>query len=78
MFRNAHVHRIEHWATPTLTDMEGRSARSPLVACGASQHESAGCMAPRGDAQAPLAESMGGQVTFKPRSRAKAVTGGVQ
>jgi hypothetical protein len=35
-------------------------------------------MAPRGDAQAPLAESMGGQVIFKPRSKAKAVTGGVQ
>jgi recombination associated protein RdgC len=77
MFKNAFVYRIEHWAPPTLTEMEERLARSRFLACGATQPESAGWVAPRGDPNAALAESIGGQVVFKLCTETKAVPGGV-
>jgi recombination associated protein RdgC len=77
MFKNAFVYRIEHWSPPTLRDMEDRLSGARFVECGASQPESAGWVAPRGNPNAPLAESIGGQVVFKLCTETKAVPGGV-
>lgn len=75
MFKNAFVYRIEHWNPPTLREMEERLARSRFLECGATQPESAGWVAPRGKPEAPLAESVGGQVVFKLCTETKAVPG---
>ena len=77
MFKNALVYRIEHWAPPTLTQMEERLSGARFIECGASQPESAGWVAPRGDKHAALAESVGGQVVFKLCTETKAVPGDV-
>ncbi len=77
MFKNAFVYRIEHWNPPTLPEMEDRLSGSRFIECGASQPESAGWVAPRGNANAALAESIGGQVVFKLCTETKAVPGGV-
>ena len=77
MFKNALVYRIEHWDQPALTEVERRLAAAPFVECGATQPESAGWVAPRGDKHAALAESVGGQLLFKLCTETKAVPGGV-
>ena len=43
MFKNALVYRIEHWAQPPLSEIEGRLQGARFVECGASQPESLGC-----------------------------------
>ncbi len=77
MFKNAFVYRIEHWEPPTLSEFEKRLAASRFVECGASQPESTGWVAPRGQPEAPLAESVGGQLILKLASETKAVPGRV-
>ncbi|MCA0244080.1 MAG: recombination-associated protein RdgC [Proteobacteria bacterium] len=77
MFKNALVYRIEHWQPPPLAELEERLARGRFVACGATQPESAGWVAPRGNANAALAESVGGQWVFKLCVETKAVPGSV-
>jgi recombination associated protein RdgC len=76
MFKNALVFQIEHWAPPTLPEMESRLDAARFVECGATQPESAGWVAPRGDKHAALAESVGGQVILKLCTETKAVPGG--
>ncbi len=65
MFKNALVFRIDHWAPPDLAEIERRLDAGRFVACGATQPESAGWVAPRGDEHAALAESIGGQLILK-------------
>ncbi len=77
MFKNALVFHIEHWAPPTLTEMDNRLDAFRFVECGATQPESAGWVAPRGDKHAALAESVGGQVILKLCTETKAVPGSV-
>jgi recombination associated protein RdgC len=77
MFKNALIYRIEHWDQPTLTEIENRLAGGPFVECGATQPESAGWVAPRGDRHAALAESVGGQLVLQLCTETKAVPGGV-
>ncbi len=77
MFKNALVYRIEDWALPTLAEFESRLAGSRFIECGATQPESAGWVAPRGDEHGALAESVGGQIILKLRSETKAVPAGV-
>jgi recombination associated protein RdgC len=77
MFKNALIYRIEHWDQPTLTEIENRLAGSPFVECGATQPESTGWVAPRGDRHAALAEAVGGQLVLKLCTETKAVPGGV-
>ena len=60
MFKNALVYRIEHWAQPSLTEIEARLSGAPFIECGATQPESAGWVPPRGDKHGILAESVGG------------------
>lgn len=77
MFKNALVFQIEHWAPPTLPEMERRLDAARFVECGATQPESAGWVAPRGAKHAALAESVGGQVILKLCTETKAVPGSV-
>lgn len=77
MFKNALVYRIEHWTPPDPNDIEQRLAGAAFVACGATQPESAGWVAPRGQAHGVLAERVGGQLVLKLCTETKAVPGGV-
>ncbi len=77
MFKNALVYRIEHWSPPTLAEFEKRLSTARFVACGASQPESAGWVAPRGNPEAALAESVGGQLILQLCTETKAVPGSV-
>jgi recombination associated protein RdgC len=77
MFKNALVYRIEHWEPPALSVLEDRLSSHRFVECGASQPESAGWVAPRGDKHAALAESIGGQWVFKLCIETKSVPGSV-
>ncbi|MBE0549043.1 MAG: recombination-associated protein RdgC [Rubrivivax sp.] len=77
MFKNALVYRIEHWEPPPLTEIERRLSAAPFVECGATQPESAGWVAPRGEQHAALAESIVGQLLVKLCVETKAVPGGV-
>ncbi len=77
MFKNALVYRIDHWEPPTLSEFEKRLGGARFVECGASQPESAGWVAPRGDKHGALAESVGGQLILKLATETKAVPGGV-
>ena len=77
MFKNALVFRIEQWDRPTLSQMEARLDGARFVACGATQPESAGWVAPRGRKHGVLAESVGGQIILKLCTETKAVPGAV-
>lgn len=77
MFKNALVYRIEHWDPPSLTEIEHRLAGARFAECGATQRESAGWVAPRGDEHAALAESIGGQIVARLCIETRAVPGSV-
>ena len=77
MFRNALVFRFDHWEPPTLGQVEQRLDAARFVECGASQHESTGWVAPRGDKHAVLAESVGGHVILRLCTETKPVPGSV-
>ena len=77
MFKNALVYRIEHWDAPALADIEARLAGGPFVECGATQPESSGWVAPRGDRHAAFAENVAGQLVLQLCTETKAVPGGV-
>lgn len=77
MFKNALVYRIESLTPVDLTEIEERLQATRFVECGASQPESAGWVAPRGDQHAALAESVGGQLILKLCTETKAVPGSV-
>lgn len=77
MFKNAFIYRIEHWEPPLLADFEKRLNAARFVACGASQPESWGWVAPRGEGHAALAESVGGQLILKLATEFRAVPGHV-
>ena len=77
MFKNALVYRIDHWNPPTLSEFEKRLGTARFIECGASQPESAGWVAPRGDKYDALAESVGGQLILKLATETKAVPGRV-
>ncbi len=77
MFKNALIYRIEHWDAPALPELDERLAGARFIECGATQPESAGWVAPRGDKHAALAESVGGQIVLKLCTETKAVPGSV-
>jgi len=77
MLKNAFVYRIQHWDAPTLTEIESRLARGRFVECGATQTESTGWVAPRGENHAALAEDVAGQLILRLCIETKAVPGGV-
>jgi recombination associated protein RdgC len=77
MFKYALVYRIEQWDQPALAEIEDRLAGLRFIECGATQPESSGWVAPRGDKHAALAESVGGQIVLKLCTETKAVPAGV-
>ena len=77
MFKNALVFRIDQWKQPTLVQFEERLDKARFVACGATQPESAGWVAPRGEKHAVLAENVAGQIILKLRTETRAVPGPV-
>ena len=77
MFKNALVFHIDHWEQPDLTQIEKRLDAARFAECGATQPESAGWVAPRGDKHAVLAESVGGQIILKLCTETKAVPASV-
>jgi recombination associated protein RdgC len=77
MFKNALIYRIVHWAQPDLSALEDRLQGQRFAECGATQAESLGWVEPRGEAHAPLAESVGGQWVLRLCTERKAVPGSV-
>ena len=65
MFKNVIVYRIGTGWSATLAEIEDRLAATRFVACGPSQEKSSGWVEPRGVAQGPLVESVGGQWVLK-------------
>ncbi len=77
MLKNALVYRIEHWDPPSPAEIERRLSDTPFVECGATQPESSGWVAPRGEQHGALAETVGGQLLLKLCSETRAVPGAV-
>jgi len=77
MLKNAFVYRIEHWDPPSAGEIENRLAAGRFVECGATQTESAGWVAPRGENHAALVEDVAGQLVLRLRIETRAVPGGV-
>jgi recombination associated protein RdgC len=73
MFKNALVYRITQWEAPALDAIEERLAADRFAECGASQPESAGWVAPRGQRHGALAESVAGQWILHLCTETKAV-----
>ena len=65
MFKSALVYHIEQWDPPTRAEIEQRLERMRFVPCSPAQPESAGWVAPRGEAHAALLESVAGQLVLK-------------
>lgn len=77
MIKNAFVYRIEHWEPPTAAEIENRLSVGRFVACGATQAEAAGWVAPRSEKHAALAEDIAGQLVLRLCVETRAVPGGV-
>ncbi|MCZ2498621.1 recombination-associated protein RdgC [Xylophilus sp. Kf1] len=77
MFKNVIVYRIAPQEGDALLKLEEGLDKARFVACGASQERSAGWVEPRGEAHAPLVESIGGQWIMKFMVEAKVVPGTV-
>jgi recombination associated protein RdgC len=73
MLKSALLYRLTHWPAPTLSDLESRLAAARFIPCGATQPESAGWIAPRGDKHGALAESVAGQLILRLCTETKAV-----
>lgn len=77
MFKNAVVYRIDQWEPPTQDEIAQRLIAGRFAECRPTQPESAGWVAPRGEPEAPLLESVGGQLILLLCAETKAVPGGV-
>ena len=61
MLKNMIIYRIAAQWEGSLAQVEEALQKTPFMACGATQEESAGWVPPRGEAHGLLAESVGGQ-----------------
>ena len=77
VFKNVIVYRIEPAWSQTLTEVEEGLGKQRFEPCGPSQEKSAGWVEPRGEANGPLAESIGGQWLVEYMLESKAVPGSV-
>lgn len=77
MFKNALIYRIDAWEPPAPSVIEERLARQRFIACTATQAESAGWVAPRGQTHGALAEQVAGQTLLLLRIERKAVPASV-
>ncbi len=65
MFNSTLIYRIRSWEPPAREDIESRLDKARFVECGATQLESVGWIAPRGEKQAFLMEGVGRQLILK-------------
>ncbi len=77
MFKNAFVYHIDQWNRHSIADIESRLDAMRFIECGATQIESAGWVAPRGEKHGALIESVGGQLILKLCTETKAVPASV-
>jgi recombination associated protein RdgC len=61
VFKNVIMYRIAPGWSLTTEEVEARLQDNPFVECGASQEKSMGWVAPRGEANGPLLETVAGQ-----------------
>jgi recombination associated protein RdgC len=61
VFKNVIMYRIAPGWSLTAEEVEARLQGNPFVECGASQEKSMGWVAPRGEANGPLLETVAGQ-----------------
>ena len=74
MFKNACYFRIaDDFALPPLEALEGVLQQARFVPCGATEPESSGWIAPRGNKSEILAETVGGQLLLKLGTERRAV-----
>ena len=77
MFKNVIVYRIGPDWSATVEQMEEALDPARFVPCGATQEKALGWIEPRGEANGPLVESIGGQRIVKLKFETKAVPGSV-
>jgi recombination associated protein RdgC len=77
VFKNLTVYRIGPDLSADLSLIEESLSKGRFVECGATQQKSSGWVEPRGIAQGPLVESVGGQLLFKLMTEQRVVPGSV-
>lgn len=77
MFKNVIMYRIGPDWSASVAQMEESLDSARFVECGASQEKSIGWIEPRGEANGPLVESVGGQLILKLMIETKALPGSV-
>jgi len=77
VFKNVIMYRIGPDWSASVAQMEESLDSARFVECGASQEKSIGWIEPRGEANGPLVESVGGQLILKLMIETKALPGSV-
>jgi recombination associated protein RdgC len=77
VFKNVIMYRIGPDWSASVAQMEESLDSARFVECGASQEKSIGWIEPRGEANGPLVESVGGQLMLKLMIESKALPGSV-
>lgn len=77
MFKNVIPYRIASTLTVGIQAIEEALQAAAFAPCGASQEKSTGWVPPRGEANGPLLESVGGQWILKLMTESRAVPGSV-
>ncbi len=77
MFKNVIVYRIGADWSATVAQIEESLAPARFVPCSASQEKSIGWVEPRGEANAPLVESVSGQLLMKLMIETRSLPGSV-
>jgi recombination associated protein RdgC len=75
MFKNVLLYRIDQWEQPSLPEIEDRLNSVRFSPCSATQPESIGWVEARGERNAALLESVGGQLVLRLCTERKAVPG---
>ncbi len=77
MFKNVIVYRIGPGWSASVAQMEAGLQEARFVECGASQEKSVGWVEPRGEANGPLVEAVGGQLMLKLMIETRSLPGSV-
>ncbi len=77
MFKNVIVYRIGPGWSATAVQMEQSLQGARFVECGASQEKSIGWVEPRGEANGPLVEAVGGQLVLQLMVETRTLPGSV-
>lgn len=77
MFKNLTVYRIGEGWVPDAAQIEDALSGARFLPCGATQQKSLGWVEPRGEAHAPLLESVGGHWVMRLQTEQRVVPGSV-